>query len=90
MLWRESDAQQCSTEPGTPEAAPPGHAAGKSLNRSEPFWLGSSLPLRGQARCYKVFINLSAGPAPRTVSHLRHPLQALAGSEERRLERTGI
>lgn len=62
-------------EPGprTPEAARPGHAAGKSLNRSEPFWLDSSLPLRGQVGCYKVFINLSAGPAPRTVGHLRHP-----------------
>lgn len=59
--------------PRTPEAAQPGHAAGKSLNRSEPFWLDSSLPLRGQARFYKVFINLSAGPAPLTVGHLWHP-----------------
>lgn len=48
-----------------------------------------ALPLRAQARCCKVFINLSAVAVPRTVI-CGAPLSALVGSEERRPEGRGI
>ena len=52
------------------------------LARSAPFWSDSCPAPRAQARCCKVFINLSAVLVPLAVT-CGAPLRAPAGSEER-------